>query len=300
MPMKKFLLILLIIIVLLGGATLGISYYAANSLVHSPRATPLDQPENYGYAYENMTFSPPDDPAITLKGWFIPPKPEKNGATIIYVHGFQAERSWLLSQARFMIDEGYGALMFDLRNSGESGGTMTYFGAKEWQDVAGAVNFLRARPEVNTDKLGIMGRSMGGGVVIRAAAELQIFKFVIAQSTFTDAESLVSDVVPLSTGLPSFPFAPLIEFFAKRETGVSLSEINSVAELQKLGDTPVMIIHGTQDDWIPFKHGQKLYQAAIGPKVFYAVEGALHYPLLDHDPVGLPKALLSFVDTYLK
>jgi uncharacterized protein len=297
--MKRFLLILLVIAILLTGATLGISYYSANSLVHSPRAVPLDKPENYGYTYENVNFSPPDDPTITLKGWYIPPKPEKKGAVILYVHGFQAERSWLLSQARFMIDDGYGALMFDLRNSGASGGNMTYFGAKEWQDVTGAVNYLRSRPEVDMDRLGIMGRSMGGGVVIRAAAELQIFKFVIAQSTFTDAESLVNDVVPLSTGLPSFPFAPLIEFFAKRETGVDLKTINSVAELQKLGNTPVMVIHGTKDDWIPYAHGQKLYAAAIGPKVFYPVEGAPHYPLLPYDPVGLPKALLAFVNQYL-
>ncbi len=92
-----------------------------------PREAALDKPENYAYSYENVVFYPPDDPSIALKGWCIPPAPGKNGATIIYVHGFQAERSWLLSQARFMVDAGYGALMFDLRNSGESGGDTSYF-----------------------------------------------------------------------------------------------------------------------------------------------------------------------------
>jgi fermentation-respiration switch protein FrsA (DUF1100 family) len=297
--MKKILIAVLVIVILLTGGMLYVSYSAADSLVHSPRAVPLDSPENYGYTYENVTFSPPDDPNLVLKAWYIAPKPEKTGATIIYVHGFQAERSWLLSQARFMIDDGYGALMLDLRNSGSSGGDTTYFGEKEWQDVAGAVNYLRTRPEVNMERLGIMGRSMGGGVVIRAAAELQVFKFVIAQSTFTDIKSLVSDVVPLSTGLPSFPFAPLISFFASQQSGVDVNAVNSVAELQRLGDTPVMVIHGTQDDWIPYAQGQALYAAVKGPKVFYAVEGAQHYPLLEHDPVGLPKALLAFVHQYL-
>ena len=190
--------------------------------------------------------------------WYFPPSLEKNGATIIYVHGFQAERSWLLSQARFMIDEGYSALLLDFRSSGESDGDSTYFGEKEWHDVEGAVNYLSTRPEVKMDKLGIMGRSMGGGVVIRAQAELQVYKFVTAQSTFISVPDLVTEVVPLSTGLPTFPFAPLIVFFGKQQAGIDVSAVNSVNELQRFNNIPVLIMHGTEDDWIPCTQGQAL------------------------------------------
>lgn len=121
----------------------------------------MDKPENYGCTnYENVSVPAGDDPDLTLRAWYFPPAPEKSRAIIIYVHGFQAERSWLLSQARFMIDEGYGALMLDLRNSGESDGNTTCFGEKEWHDEEGVVNYLRTRPEVNVDALGIMGRAM--------------------------------------------------------------------------------------------------------------------------------------------
>lgn len=299
--MKKIIIIALAILLILVGAVLYISYSAAESLVHSPHEKALDAPENYGYSnYENVSFPAGDDPNLILKAWYFPPSPEKNGATIIYVHGFQAERSWLLSQARFMIDEGYGALMLDLRNSGESDGDTTYFSEKEWHDVEGAVNYLSTRPEVNMDKLGIMGRSMGGGVVIRAQAELQVFKFVIAQSTFTDIPSLVNDVIPLSTGLPSFPFSPLIVFFAQQETGFDVNTVNSIEQLQRFKDTPILIMHGTKDDWIPFAHGQQLYEAAKEPKQFYPIEGAPHYPVLDADPEGIKKVLLDFVNAYLK
>ncbi len=261
----------------------------------------MDKPENYGYTnYENVSFPAGDDPNLILKGWYFPPKPEKNGATIIYVHGFQAERSWLLSQARFMIDEGYGALLIDLRNSGESDGDTTYFGDKEWHDVEGAVNYLKTRSEVNMNMLGIMGRSMGGGVVIRAQAEMQIFKFVIAQSTFTNVPDLVNDVVPLFTGLPSFPFAPMIVFFGSQQTGIDVSAVNSVEQLQRFNNTPILIMHGTKDDWIPFAQGQELFDAAKEPKQFFPIEGAKHFPVLDADPEGIKKVLLDFVHAYLK
>lgn len=299
--MKKVWIALGIIVTLVIAVVLYVSYSAADSLVHSPHEKQLDAPENYGYTnYETVSFPAADDPNLTLKAWYFPPSPEKDGATIIYVHGFQAERSWLLSQARFMIDEGYGALMLDLRNNGESDGDTTYFGEKEWRDVEGAVNFLKTRPEVNTDKLGIMGRSMGGGVVIRAQAELQTFKFVIAQSTFTSVPDLVNDVVPLSTGLPSFPFGAMIVFFAEQQTGIDINAVNSVNELQRFNNTPILIMHGTEDDWIPYAQGQTLYEAAKEPKQFYPIEGAKHFPVLDADPEGIKQVLLEFVDQYLQ
>ena len=149
------------------------------------------------------------------------------------------------------------------------------------------------------DALGIMGRSMGGGVVIRSQAEMGVFKFVIAQSTFTSIPELVTDVVPLSTGLPSFPFAPMIVFFAERETGVDINAVNSVNELQRF-NTPILIMHGIEDDWIPFAQGQALFEAAKEPTQFYAIEGAKHFPVLDADPDGIKKTLLDFVHEYLK
>ena len=298
--MRKIVGIVVAILLVLTSAVLYISYSAADSLVHSPHEKALDGPENYSYTnYENVSFPAGDDPNLTLQAWYFPPSLDKNGATIIFVHGFQAETSWLLSQARFMIDEGYGALLLDLRNSGESNGDTTYFGEKEWHDVEGAVNYLSTHPEANMDKLGIIGRSMGGGVVIRARAELQVFKFVIAQSTFTSVPELVNEVVPLSTGLPAFPFAPLIVFFGKQQTGIDVNAVNSVNELQRFNNTPVLIMHGTEDDWIPFTQGQALYEAAKQPKLFYAIEGAPHFPVLESDPEGIKNVLLDFVHKYL-
>jgi len=124
--LKKIAIINLLVLLVLTGMVIYISYSAADSLIHPPHEKALDASANYGYTnYENVSFPSGDDPDLALRAWYVPPSPEKNGATVIHVHGFQAERSWLLSQARFMIDEGYGALMLDLRNSGESDGDTT-------------------------------------------------------------------------------------------------------------------------------------------------------------------------------
>jgi fermentation-respiration switch protein FrsA (DUF1100 family) len=106
----------------------------------------------------------------------------------------------------------------------------------------------------------------------------------------------VNQVVPLSTGLPSFPFATLIVFFGSQQTGIDINAVNSVNELQCFNNTPILIMHGTEDDWIPFAQGQVLYESAKEPKQFYAIQGAKHFPVLDADPEGIKKVLLDFVN----
>jgi uncharacterized protein len=298
--LKKIMIITVVVLLLLIAASLIVSYSFAYANIHAPRATAIDAPENYGYTnYENVSFPAGDDPNLIIRAWYIPPRPEKDGATIIYVHGVHAQRSWLLSQARFMIDEGYGALLIDLRNCGESDGDTSYLSEKEWHDVEGAVNYLKTRPEVNLDKLGIMGRSVGGAVVIRSQAELQRFKFVIAESTFSNMPELEKYAIPHFMKLPTFPFLPMTVFFIRRETGIDINKIDSVAQLQRFQNTPILFIHGSNDDWIPIAEAEELYAKAKEPKQLYVVEGAYHFPIVDYDPEGVKKVLLDFVHKYM-
>ena len=53
--------------------------------------------------------------------------------------------------------------------------------------------------------------------------------------------------------------------------------------LQKIRDVhaPILIVHGTRDEMIPFAMGQQLFQAAPEPKRFYAIEGAGHNDTLE-------------------
>ncbi len=51
-----------------------------------------------------------------------------------------------------------------------------------------------------------------------------------------------------------------------------LDAINKVPQLQM----PKLFFHGTDDEIVPYKLGQKLYSASAEPKEFYAIEGAGH------------------------
>jgi uncharacterized protein len=114
---------------------------------------------------------------IRLSGWYIP---SKNGAAIILLHGFDGDRLDMLSRAQALARSGYGVLLYDLRGHGESGGEVRAFGWQDVEDVGAALDFLSNREDVDPDRIGILGFSIGGQIAIRAAAEYEQIKAILA------------------------------------------------------------------------------------------------------------------------
>ena len=129
-----------------------------------------------GIEYQAVTlFNEKED--IRLSGWYIP---SKNGAAIILLHGFNGDRLDMRSRAEALARHGYGVLLYDMRGHGESGGDVRAFGWQDVEDVGVALEFLLNREEVDPNRIGILGFSVGGQVAIRAAAEYQQIKAIMA------------------------------------------------------------------------------------------------------------------------
>ena len=83
-------------------------------------------PEKYNMEYQTVKTLTTDN--IEIVSWFIPNKELKG--TIIMVHGFDMNKSGMLSRAKFFYDLGYSVLLPDLRARGESGGDK----ANNWKE----------------------------------------------------------------------------------------------------------------------------------------------------------------------
>lgn len=73
--------------------------------------------------WESVRFQSSD--GLCLSGWYIPSNPKSDGGTLIFIHGHSQNRGELLAEAAMLTSHGYGVLLFDLRNSGESEGIIT-------------------------------------------------------------------------------------------------------------------------------------------------------------------------------
>ena len=159
------------------------------------RRAPIDRtPAEVGLEYEDVAFKAGD--GVGLKGWFIPSKAESPAPAIVFVHGWMWNRLGnvagqvpvddrdvdFLPAARALHDAGFHVLMYDVRKHGESesGGGLVSFGPLEKRDFVGAVAYLRSRPDVDGQRIGSLGVSMGGTIALYGAPECQPIKAILA------------------------------------------------------------------------------------------------------------------------
>lgn len=133
-------------------------------------------PDDRGLTYVDATFVTRD--GVTLSGWYIP---STNRAAVVLLHGASSTRSNVLEHAAVLARRGYGVLLFDARGHGRSGGRAMDFGWYGDRDIAAAIDFLERRADVDRERIGAVGMSMGGEEAIGAMATDTRIKAVVAE-----------------------------------------------------------------------------------------------------------------------
>jgi len=272
-----------------------LSYRNACNLVRPRRAPMTSTPAERGLSFEPVTFTSTD--GLRLAGWYIP---SRNRATIILCHGLGDNRVGMLPRAVLLAEHGYGSLLFDFRAHGESEGEMVTYGYAETEDVLAAVDYLLARPDVDPERIGILGGSLGAATAIRAAAHSSHLKAVVVESAFTSLENEVACSFKAISGLPAFPFAPFTIAFAQWQTGLRISQVKPIDDIPSIAPRPVFIIHGTDDELIPAEQGLQLYEATGEPKELWMVKGMAHESALGIFPDEYEKRVVGFFDQALE
>ncbi len=272
------------------------SYLQARVFISNPvdqRKAVDESPADYGMDYETITLTTTD--GYDLAAWYIP---SQNRAAVIVVHGYKSDRSDVLSRAQVLVQNGYGALLPDLRAHGESSGVSVTFGLNEVRDVEAAYQYLLTRPDVDPERIGAMGVSMGGDVVLLHAAQNPGIKAVVSESAFASLDDAVSIAVA-ETGLPPFLFASLVQYFAEQQGGFQAKDISAVAQIGKISPRPVLLLQGGADWTVPADSGQRLYDVAGEPRDLWFDPDLGHVRFLDGRPEEFEKRVVGLFDQYL-
>lgn len=163
-----------------------------NLMVKGARLPISKTPDEVGLAYEEVAF--PSTDGTPLAGWFLPAH-EGPGPSVVFSHGWLWNRHGnvagrvpftdrdveFLPAAKALHDAGFHVLLFEHANHGSSGKRFPLtFGVWEGRDVAGAVRYLRTRPEVDPLRIGAIGTSAGANAVLYGEAEARPLKAAIA------------------------------------------------------------------------------------------------------------------------
>lgn len=273
-----------------------LSYMQGRWLATPLRLSLSASPDDIGiHNWRDVTFTTSD--GLSLSGWYVPPA-ASDGAALLFVHGHANNRTEFINEMALFHQQGYGVLVFDLRNSGISDGTSTSMGDHEVKDVIAAFEFLAAQPEVDAARIGIYGHSMGAATSILAMPRIPQARALAVSAPYADVVQVFGEGVKRATGLPPFPFGQMIAFFTGVVADGNLFEVRPVDVVAAIAPRPVMFIHGTADSVVPFHHSQRLYAAAGEPKYFYAVENGQHSGYKQADP-HYPERILAFFQQYL-
>jgi len=283
---------LLVVIALAGlGLAVGMSWWQANAFLHPRRHPVVETPADWGLDYREVAFTTVD--GLTLRGWYLP---SNSGAAILVGHGIGGARS--LEPARLLNRHGYGVLTFDWRAHGESDGDLCTFGYHEVRDVSAALAWLQAQPDVDPERIGILGESMGAVAAIRAAAQLPQIKAVVAANPYADPEEAIYNIWR-GTGLPAFPFVPLQIALGELQTGLDLADLQPLDDVSTISPRPILILAGGQDPITGPEAGVRIYAAAGEPKELWYEPEVGHQSFLPIYPEEYERRVVGFFDAAL-
>jgi hypothetical protein len=239
--------------------------------------------------YEDVTFGTSD--GLELEGWYVP---SRNGAAVIAFPG----RNGPQKQTRMLARHGYGVLLFDRRGEGRSEGDPNSWGWGGTKDIDAAVKFLQARPDVDPDRIGGIGLSVGGELMLEYAAGSDTLAAVVSEGA--GARSIKEDVdedLPTSEKVIGFP----LTFFKTASIAVSGNRLPP-ADLEDLAgkiSRPLMLIAAPNS-----KHGEELnrdyHDAAKAPKTLWEIPESRHVGGLDARPEEYERRVMSFFDRALR
>ena len=133
-------------------------------------------------------------------------------------------------------------------------------------------------------------------MAIQYAAKNPKIKAVATHSAFSSMQDTIETSVSFFTGLPPFPFAPMIQFWAEREIGASITDIDASQWIATIGPRPVFIMHGLKDLIVSPQSGNILYDAAQEPKELW-LDSELGHGGFEHEyPEQFEQRLVEFFD----
>jgi hypothetical protein len=260
----------------------------ALAIVVNHKARSPVEPADLGAPYRELTLTTAD--GLALAAWYAP---SRNRAAVIVFPGRQGP----VAHARMLTRHGYGVLMLDRRGEGESEGD---YNARGWGgegDLEAAVGYLARRDDVDAQRIGGLGLSVGGELLLQAAAGDARLRAVVSEGAGTQSlnDQLQTPDVPKALRW-------LSPMTVETAAGIVLANRRPppglVDAVPRIAPRPVLLIsggEGNQDEEL-----NAVYQQAGGPTVSsWEIPRAGHTGGLDAAPEEYERRVVGFFDRVL-
>jgi predicted alpha/beta hydrolase len=267
---------------LAGVAALYVLVPAVVAVVATHRAREPVAAVDLGRPHEQVAFTTAD--GLRLRGWYVP---SRNGAAVVLSPG----RRGPVAHARMLVRHGFGVLLFDRRGEGESDGDFNAYGWEGARDLDAALGFLAGRPDVEPGRLGGLGLSVGGEMLLEAAAADPRLRAVVSEGGSVRSIAEHWDDPGIAALLK--PFTPLAMQTASVAVLSNAAPPPSLLDLVGEISGPVMFIRGL--DGQPAEAlNREFHRVAREPKVLWEIPAARHTAGLAAAPAEYERRVVNF------
>jgi dienelactone hydrolase len=253
-----------------------------------PRAR-VEEPD-LGRPHDDVTLRTAD--GLDLAARYVP---SQNGAAVVLI-----PREGAVDEARMLVGNGYGVLLVDPRGCGDSEGDPNLFGWAMPRDIAAAVDYLDARSDVEEGRAGGLGLSVGGEMMIQAAAEDPRLVAVVSEGAGvrTFRETFVRrgpNAVELAL---QYPHEVVLTAATALLSG-SLPPPSLRDLVAEISPRAVFLIYGEEGQAVEKAVNPPYYDAAGEPKHIWEVPGAGHTGGFAAQPDEYERRVTAFFDRHL-
>lgn len=247
------------------------------AVIAANRATFEKQEEDFLAANPGEAVETTSDDGLTLRGvCYTHNEAVDSHRWAIALHGYRANHTGAQQLAAPYYEAGYNVLTPDLRACGDSEGNFVGMGWLDRKDVLRWIDYIIQRdPDA---EIVIHGISMGAATTMMTAGEdtPDNVKAFVEDCGYTSVWDVFSSELQLRFGLPEFPILYTASGVAKLRAGYNFTEASALQQVAAC-EKPMLFIHGTADDFIPYEMMDILYNAKPGDnKAELTADGAGH------------------------
>ena len=202
------------------------------------------------------------------------------------------------SYAKNYYDIGYNVLIPDLRSHGLSEGDYIGMG---WDDRLDIIDWINTILEYNPNaEIVLHGVSMGAATVSMVSGEdlPSNVKAIVADCGYTSVWDEFAYQLDDLFSLPEFPILNVSSLVAKVRAGYFLGEASTLKQVAK-SKTPILFIHGDEDDFVPYYMMEELYNATSSEKEMLTIKNAGHAKASEVDPETYWTTVSNFTSKYI-
>jgi dienelactone hydrolase len=280
--------------VAIGGAAVVVAFQLLYPVVYAYVITHLPRQSvaaaDLGAPHEVVTITTED--GLDLAGWYVP---SRNGAAVMIVHG----RAKTIEHARMLVRHGYGVLLFDPRGRGESDGDPNMLGWDGERDLLAALDFLKQRPDVDPGRIGGLGLSVGGELLLQTAAHAEDLRAVVSEGAGVRSVREFAELPSSAKKWLMFPNVAALTGATALFTG-DAPPANLAELVGQIAPRPVFLIYAGS----AAQGGEELneaYAAAAGESATrWRIDDGGHMDGLEVRPTEYEQRVIAFFDQALR